>query len=262
MSNRHFFNTMTLLDLTVPQIKISNCSFVKIKYWDYTNSRFPHWCFYWNPTPGARLISQGKELELLPETALLIPPFTSFSTHLEQEFEHFYIHFSASGVLEQVKREIIILDGAFAARRIPELLSKKGPGQLLAIHALLSDALQQIPEAAFLSDKGEGIDPRIRKVVDQMNRHISTPVANFELCTLADMGKNEFYKLFKKEMHLSPRQYLLMLRMSHASQLLRHSRLSIDTIAGRCGFADRYHFSKAFRKEFGIPPGEYRKKHE
>jgi AraC-like DNA-binding protein len=255
MSNRHI-----LREVSLPQIQINHCAFEKVKFWDYPDSRFRHWCFYWNATPGARIICQGKVLELVPETAVLIPPFTSFSTQMEQEFEHFYIHFSSPGLLEQTRREVIPLDGAFAVRKIPGLLQKEGTAQLLALQSLLSDALEQIPEN-FLPEKQKGIPPAIRKVVELMNRRIGIPTANAELCLLADMGKNEFYKLFKKEMHLSPRQYLLALRMSHASRLLRHSRSSIDEIAAGCGFADRYHFSKAFRKEFGIPPAEYRKKH-
>jgi transcriptional regulator GlxA family with amidase domain len=43
--------------------------------------------------------------------------------------------------------------------------------------------------------------------------------------------------------------------------LLRHGKLSIDEIAGKCGFADRYHFSKSFRKYFGLPPAEFRMRH-
>ena len=262
MSNRHFLKNFTLPEITLPQIQISNCTFMKIRYWDYPDSRFRHWCFYWNATPGAWIISQGKEVALLPETAVLIPPFTSFSTRMDKEFEHFYIHFTSSGLLENTRRELIFLNGSFAAAQIPALLRKKGTPQILAVQSLLSDALKQIPEELFLDDESEGMDQRIRKAVDLMYRHIGTPVANFELCKLVDMGKNEFYKLFKQEMHLSPRQYLLMLRMIHASSLLRHTALPIDDIAKQCGFADRYHFSKAFRKNFGIPPAEYRKKHE
>jgi AraC-like DNA-binding protein len=35
--------------------------------------------------------------------------------------------------------------------------------------------------------------------------------------------------------------------------------LSIEEVAGRCGFRDSFYFSTAFKKQEGIPPREYRK---
>ena len=257
MSNHHFPG-----EISLPQIQINQCAFEKIRFWDYPDSRFRHWCFYWNATAGAHLLSQGKEIELDPEKAVLIPPYTSFSSRMTCEFEHFYIHFSLHGVLEQPKREIILLDGTFAAEKIPELLKKTGIFLFFDIQALLGEAFRQIPPGSFFSDGKENMDNRIRKVLEAMYEHIGTPADNIEFSSIAGMGKNEFYKLFKEEMHMTPRQYFLMLRISHAARLLRHSAFSIEEIAEQCGFADRYHFSKAFRKNFQIPPAEYRSKHE
>ena len=257
MSNRHI-----LREVSLPQIQINHCAFERVKFWDYPDSRFRHWCFYWNAAPGAYLFSQGKRYELAPEKAVLIPPHTSFSSRMTCEFEHFYIHFSLEGISEQPKREIILLDGAFAAKAIPELLQKTGLLQLFHIQALLGEAFRQIPAENFFTDGKDNMDCRIRKVIEAMYEHIGTPADNLEFSTIAGMGKNEFYKLFKAEMHMTPRQYFLMLRMSHGARLLRHTRFSIEEIAEQCGFADRYHFSKAFRKNFQIPPAEYRRRHE
>ena len=121
--------------------------------------------------------------------------------------------------------------------------------------------LAKIPEQYCLLDNEETINPIIRKVVDLMHENINKPLDNRKCSKLVGLGINEFYELFKKEMHLTPLQYMLMLRLEHASILLRHSQSSIDKIAENCGFADRYHFSKAFKNHFGIPPVEFRKKH-
>jgi AraC-like DNA-binding protein len=55
----------------------------------------------------------------------------------------------------------------------------------------------------------------------------------------------------------SPMQYLRSLRLSHAAQMLAEERLQIKEIARRCGFTNASHFSKAFRKKFGMTPREY-----
>lgn len=48
-------------------------------------------------------------------------------------------------------------------------------------------------------------------------------------------------------------------RIRHAAFLLGHSRLGLRDIACRCGFADEYHFSRAFRRQHGVPPGRWRR---
>ncbi|EUJ34504.1 bacterial regulatory helix-turn-helix s, AraC family protein [Brochothrix thermosphacta DSM 20171 = FSL F6-1036] len=48
-------------------------------------------------------------------------------------------------------------------------------------------------------------------------------------------------------------------KMIHASELLRHSDLTISHIAQSLGFTQMSYFSKTFKKEFEMTPKEYRK---
>ena len=57
---------------------------------------------------------------------------------------------------------------------------------------------------------------------------------------------------------MSPKKYLLNQRMEHARRLLIHSTDSIEEIAAQTGYADRFHFSKVFRRFYDIPPAAYR----
>jgi len=261
MSNRHIEAPFSS-DSQLQEMKILNCSFRKIKYWDYPDSWFRHWCFYWNATEGAWIVSNGKKIDLTPDKVVLIPPFTPFASGMEQPFNHFYIHFYSPGILDRIRRTPVVLDADNAAETIPKMMKKKGIPLSLGIYALLFGFLAKVPPALCLQGTEESIDPRIRKVVNLMYEHINHPIDNHRFCRQAGLGINEFYDLFKKEMHRTPRQYLVMLRMEHASVLLRNSQHSIEEIAENCGYADRYHFSKAFRSYFGLPPAEFRKRHE
>ena len=50
-------------------------------------------------------------------------------------------------------------------------------------------------------------------------------------------------------------------RLSDAAIILLHySDIEIDNIASKCGYCDRSHFSKAFKKTTGVAPASYRKK--
>lgn len=60
-------------------------------------------------------------------------------------------------------------------------------------------------------------------------------------------------------MGVSPKQFIIELRMQKAKQLLSEGRLKIWAIAEACGFSGCYHFCKSFKQHVGITPNEYRK---
>jgi AraC-like DNA-binding protein len=70
-------------------------------------------------------------------------------------------------------------------------------------------------------------------------------------------------KLFKKEVGVSPLEYLTDLRMKSAETLLTAmwtNEYSITEIAQMCGFADSLYFSRVFKKHFGCAPSNYAQK--
>jgi AraC-like DNA-binding protein len=65
---------------------------------------------------------------------------------------------------------------------------------------------------------------------------------------------------FAKMAGVAPLDYVRKWRMQKASDLLRQGEDHLDEIAGRVGYESGAAFSKAFKREMGIPPGLYRKK--
>ena len=78
------------------------------------------------------------------------------------------------------------------------------------------------------------------------------------LCHKLNISRSYLYSLFKKEIALSPQQFLIKLRMEKAQQLLQNSDNSIKTIAAEVGYNDEFTFSKAFKKYNGLSPKNYR----
>lgn len=64
---------------------------------------------------------------------------------------------------------------------------------------------------------------------------------------------------FKKYTGQSINQYLIQLRLTMASTLLRDTSLTIEEICDRTGFHDISYFSKVFKKKLQLTPSEYRK---
>lgn len=75
------------------------------------------------------------------------------------------------------------------------------------------------------------------------------------------MYLSPFYlsRLFKHETGDTPMNYLIRVRMRRAGELLRTQKhTSIQDVARCVGYEDAYHFSKAFKKHYGMPPSKYR----
>jgi YesN/AraC family two-component response regulator len=68
-------------------------------------------------------------------------------------------------------------------------------------------------------------------------------------------------KIFKEETGESPINYLIKIRLEKAKDILLNSDSgSIKNIANQVGYDDVYHFSKLFKKYYGISPLYYKKR--
>jgi len=80
-----------------------------------------------------------------------------------------------------------------------------------------------------------------------------------ELANKCNMSEVYFRKLFLAQMGVSPKQYILDIRIEKAKQLLSDGMLKVGAVAEKCGFTNQYHFSRIFRQKTGLTPSEYMK---
>jgi len=66
-------------------------------------------------------------------------------------------------------------------------------------------------------------------------------------------------RLFRRYDHHSPYQLLLRLKMNHAAELLHLPGALVKQVAEQVGFGDAFHFSRAFKAVFGLPPDAFRR---
>jgi two-component system response regulator YesN len=72
------------------------------------------------------------------------------------------------------------------------------------------------------------------------------------------LSKEHLHRLFKQKFGCGIHEYTLKVRMEKAKELLADSSLKIQTICEKVGFHDHNYFSKAFKKQCGLSPQEYR----
>jgi len=98
-------------------------------------------------------------------------------------------------------------------------------------------------------------DTTVTSCVSYMEEHYCDPTLDIEaLCDMSFISPSTLQRAFSKYFGLSPKQYLIQLRMNHALELLTKRKLSIKEISSACGFTDEKYFSRAFKKRYGYPP--------
>lgn len=73
---------------------------------------------------------------------------------------------------------------------------------------------------------------------------------------------NKFYlsRAFKEQFGMTIGSYLDQVRITHAKQLLRFSRITVEEIGREVGISEAGYFNRVFKRVEGISPGEYRRK--
>ncbi len=97
-------------------------------------------------------------------------------------------------------------------------------------------------------------------IADYLEEHYAEKISLDQIAE--NMYLSPFYisKIFKSEIGESPIHYLIRVRMEKAKELLeKGSDLSITEIAEQVGYDDVYHFSKLFKKAYGMSPSKVRK---
>lgn len=99
---------------------------------------------------------------------------------------------------------------------------------------------------------------KIRAAINYLDNNFSKDINIKSLSSISGYSYYHFCRLFKRELGLTPHDYLLSKRMNKASFILRQSNLSIKEVSYQCGYSEASYFAKAFRKEFGCSPLEFR----
>jgi AraC-like DNA-binding protein len=250
---------------TQPEINIYRTEYeTDCSYWTFSNVSAPYWRFYWCLNSGGIISYKGKRFVINPQSFILIPPNTCFSTKAERKFKQFYVHFTAAAPFDQVFPDIYIFQMTEVIRekilKAIEFIPDSQDEQVFKIllFSIVFDALLQLPDSAFDSSPAP-YDSRIIKIVDLLDKNTSWSFSNEELASKANMSVNGFIRLFSIETGISPQQYSRRQRINKACMLLHFSKDSIDEIARKTGFQDRYYFSRVFKQITNHSPAQFRK---
>lgn len=129
---------------------------------------------------------------------------------------------------------------------------RRGIGLLLS--AVLLEAAILRPQGLAFQHHAERLTPALRFI----EGNLAQPFNQGELAALVHLSPSRFRTVFREAFRMSPDSYIRNQRLCRARELLLSTNASIAEVATRSGYADPFHFSRAFRNRFGTSPTLYR----
>ena len=108
------------------------------------------------------------------------------------------------------------------------------------------------------NDKDQKFSAKLNEV---LNEHMTdTEFSVNDFAGIMGLGRTVFYKKVRGVTGYSPYEYLRVIRLKKAAEMLLTEDLTIAEVAYSVGINDPFYFSKCFKNQFGVSPSAYRKK--
>jgi AraC-like DNA-binding protein len=138
-------------------------------------------------------------------------------------------------------------------------------GYALAVHGLGQLALVEMLRMCQAETKDDGLtDMPIERrglqnrelvgALELVRERFSDTLSVEQMAHAAHLSPKYFGRKFHASFGLTPMDYLRRVRLNRARELLATSDASVAQIAERCGFSGAAHFSRSFKRHFGLAP--------
>ena len=212
---------------------------------------------------GGVLRFSDKKLER--STALLLSEGLAHSFSFDAGFDHFWIGFGGTGARKLLEAFALPTDSHTTlgvkdidplADRLARALDKinESRDSTLALSLLLS----VLPHLDICKKHAS---PTIaERAAAFMDTSFAYGITMEDVAEVVSVSEKHLYKLFVRELSLSPKQYLIRKRMTVAKELLTATDMRIGEIAHSVGYPSALAFSSAYRSYFSLSPTDERER--
>ena len=138
-------------------------------------------------------------------------------------------------------------------RHVTQSAARKSMNVLLFESARTAGSTQPAPPSV-----PQGVGEAVRRACLLMEQNLEHPLSIGTIAKRTGMSTRQLDRLFEAELHESPAAVYRAMRIDQGRWMLQHSQRPVSEVALMTGFADGAHFSRAFRKRFGISPSQCR----
>ena len=112
-------------------------------------------------------------------------------------------------------------------------------------------------QVAYIND----LDTRselAKKIASYVQHHLSDPIRTEDVAQALHLSRSYLSTRFKKEQGIDLTDFIQQVKINEAKHLLRYTDRSLLTISNYLGFSSQSHFTRVFKAQTGLTPGEYR----
>lgn len=195
-----------------------------------------------------------------------------YMASMDDPWEYYWIGFSGSNSIEYLNRTSIIDSYAVTCKEdskissiilnMCEISKNYNPSSsddivlLRELYSLLYTFIKEFPKEFEYKDKE--LHTYIQEAINFINSNYMNSITINEVANHVNLSRSYLYKMFIKNLKVSPQKYLINLRMYKATLLLKNTKLPIGEVANKVGYSDSLLFSKTFSKYFSMSPLNYR----
>jgi len=128
---------------------------------------------------------------------------------------------------------------------------------------LINSYIQEILVHAYRSTESlmifeDDVKDKILKVQKILENNYRSGIKISDICKELYISTYYLTHRFTEFTGISPKQYLIQIRLNEAGKLLVNKNLSISEVAQKSGFQDTSNFIRYFKKSFGVTPKKFR----
>lgn len=142
-------------------------------------------------------------------------------------------------------------------------LSTQDPGYQLVVEANLVQigvAIHRARSATPVS-QGAGVDSLSSRALAFISKNALEGISLADVARHVSRSRSHTSDTIRRETGRTVSDWIIGSRLAVSQQLMLDTDETIDMIASRSGFASRSHFHRAFKRFYGLPPGEWRRVH-
>lgn len=252
-------------DLTVYDCGKEQC--ISEKHVD--RSTKPYYLFHYIEQGNGIFIQNGIKYDVKAGEAFVIFPWQEIEYYTTQNHPWLYKWFSVGGRLADS-----FVEKAGISIANPVIRADKYLGFREAVNDLVNSFLEEgninlgcvshlymifhrLLEQSERAKKSKYDNHYVNEAIMFINYNLNLPIEVSDIAKSINLNQRYFINLFFKHVGLTPKQYIVKVKMDAAASMLKNKKVSVSDVAGGVGYSDPFHFSREFKKHFGISPKKF-----
>lgn len=213
----------------------------------------------------------GKKYEFAKGICFLVPPqvMTYYESDREDPCQYYWVGFGGAEAKELCMKCGFIIDNKYTIKplnfsasierlRIMNAISLQSPANsyilLGNLYLLLAETMKDM--GIVQNEKADYVG----QAIAYFDANYDKSVGVGDAAKAVGIERSHLFRLFKEKTGLSPKEYLIDMRIEKSKSLLANSNASVEFIASSVGYSNYPAFVAAFTKKTSLTPTQYRKR--